>query len=421
MNLLYSLPFWPYLYTPWLFREIAWMKARGHHLAIVSLGDPPGPAADLTAFGLQDIPVLQVRSHNQSDRQLLVQLLGLGTGVWRSKTRSTLKSLRQTRGLRQGLHEWITTKRVLRFVKEHRIDVIEAHWAAHSAMLAREITLTTGIPYAVRMHGGDLHSNPSPNLQQIVESAAAVCPVSQFLADLLLGKRPVASLPQVPPVHFDQGKLHICHNGIPASIVADQAASQSTDEVVVGMIGRLDPPKRHRDLLSGVARLAPRHPKLRIRLVGGGVLEPDLREQAQKLGIAERLEITGSLPWDEVIQAVRTLSIYAHTSELEGCSLAILEAQAQGLPMLLSHTGAATQCVTENINGHLFQAGDVDAMTAALENLISIGPQARQAMGQASIDQVKKHFVFDTVMMQVEEILGSLIQPASVPTSTLRY
>lgn len=417
MNLLYCLPFWPYLYTPWLFREMAWMKARGHHLAIVSLGEPPGPVADLSAFGLQNVPVLQVRSNYESDRQLLRQLFTIGTGVWRSKTRNTLKSLRQTRGIRQGLHEWIMTKRVLNFVKDHHIDVIEAHWAAHSAMLAREITLTTGIPFAVRMHGGDLHSNPSPNLQKIVESAAAICPVSQFLADLLAGKRPVAGLPQVPPLHFDQSKLRICHNGVPASIVAHQAAGQSTDEVVVGMVGRLDPGKRHRDLLSAVGRLAPCYRKLRVRLIGGGALEAALREQAQKLNIADRLEITGSLPWIEVIQTIRTLSIYAHTSELEGCSLAVLEAQAQGLPMLLSRTGAAGQCVMENINGHLFQPGDVDALTAGLENLMAIGPQARQAMGQASIDQVKKHFLFDTVMTQVEEILSAIIEPASVPAS----
>jgi len=183
------------------------------------------------------------------------------------------------------------------------------------------------------------------------------------------------------------------------------------------MVGRLDPGKRHRDLLSAVGRLAPCYRKLRVRLIGGGSLEAALREQAQKLNIADRLEITGSLPWIEVIQTIRTLSIYAHTSELEGCSLAVLEAQAQGLPMLLSRTGAAAQCVMENINGHLFQPGDVDALTAGLENLMAIGPQARQAMGQASIDQVKKHFLFDTVMTQVEEILSAIIEPASVPAS----
>ncbi len=415
MRIVYCLPFWPYLYTPWLFNELAWMRGRGHHVAVISLSDPPGASANLNDFGLSDVPVLQVRLQHQSDLKLLRNLLALGIRGLNAKPARSLADYRRACGLRQGLHEWATMKRVLAFVKAQQPQVIHAHWGSHNAIMAADIRKATGLPFAVRFQGGDLYRTPAPALPRIVDEASALCPVSRFMADLLAGERPVPQLPQVPKVNLDPARMRVVHNSIPRSALASEPLPQGEGDIVVGMIARLDPEKRHGDLITAVARLAPRLPQLRLKLIGGGGLESALREQAAQLNIADRLEITGSLPWAKVLEATRSLHLYAHTSEVEGCSLAVLEAQAQGLPMLLSRTGAAAQCVMDGINGHLFHAGDLDALTAGLERLITIGPDARRAMGQASIDHIRKHFLFDTVMIQVEEILEAIRLNQALP------
>ena len=415
MRIVYCLPFWPYLYTPWLFNELSWMRARGHHVAVVSLGAPPGATADLNDFSLADVPVLQVRLQHQSDVKLMANLFTLGFTGWKARPARSLADFRRACGLRQGLHEWATMKRVLAFIKAQKAQVIHAHWGSHNALMAADIRQAIGLPFAVRFQGGDLYRTPAPALPRIADEASALCPVSQFMADLLAGQRPVDHLPQVPQLNLDPAKVRVVHNSIPRSVLASEPVPQNEGDLVVGMSARLDPEKRHCDLLTAVARLMPKHPNLRIKLVGGGALEPALREQAKTLGIADRLEITGSLPWPKVIEAVRSLNIYVHSSEVEGCSLAVLEAQAQGLPMLLSRTGAAAQCVIENVNGHLFHAGDVDALTGHLEHLISIGPTGRQAMGQASMNHVEKHFLFDTVMMRSEAILDAVRSGLPLP------
>ena len=123
---------------------------------------------------------------------------------------------------------------------------------------------------------------------------------------MLLGKRPCDYLPPVPPVSFDPSKLHICHNGVPAEQIAAQPAAQSDDEQIVGTIGRLDDEKRHDDLIRAVALLKERHPRLRLLIIGGGVLEPKLRALAAELGVADRLTITGTLTWDQAMAARRS-------------------------------------------------------------------------------------------------------------------
>ena len=408
MNLLYSLPFWPYLYTPWLFREMAWMLGRGHRIAVLSLGDPPGPAADLKDFGLQDVPVLQVRSQFSSDQQLLKNLVTLPVGAWRAKPSRSLSAMRLKSGMRQGIHEWATIKRVVAFVRQHKIDVIEAHWAAHSAMMAREIMLATGIPYSVRMHGGDLHKNPSPALQQIVESAAAVCPVSRFLSDLLLGERPFAHLPLVPKISFDLKKLHICHNGVPGDTIETEPAPQSDAVQIVGTIGRLDGEKHHADLIEALGMLRDKHTGLRLKIIGGGVLEQELRDKAKALGVADRVEITGALSWEQVIEHRRQLHIYAHVSQMEGCSLAVAEGMARGVPAILTKVGAAVDSIEEGGNGWTVNVGDVAGIASALDRVVNAGAKGRVEMGRVSLRVIRERFQFEVQLARIEAILQSI-------------
>lgn len=415
MKILYSLPFWPYLYTPWLFSSMKWMLDRGHQLAVVSLGDPPGASADLRDFGLQDVPVLQVRMQCGSDGQLLGNLITMPWRAWRAPASQTLKQFRQSAGTRQGFHEWLTIKRVSAFVRKHQIEVIDAHWASHSAAMARQITLATGVPYAMKLWGGDIYRNPAPNLQQLVESAGAVMPASRFLADLLLGKRPVPSLPMVPPVQFDLNKLRISLHGLPSSAFATEPVAQSSEIQVVGTIGRLDPEKRHNHLVEAIARLAPSYPGLRLRIVGGGQLEGPLRAQATELGIADRVTITGSLPWAQVIEERKNFHIYAHAAEAEGFSLATLEGISCGLPAVATKTGAHAQMIVDGVTGHLVDIEDVPALCARLKQLLDAGPQGRLTMAAAALRHVRTHFQYDDVMAFNESVLDAVRRKAALP------
>ena len=415
MNILYIVPFWPYIYTSYLFQEVAWMRQRGHHAALISTGDSPGPHADLAPSGLTDVPTLQIRTAYRGDAALHKELVGLGPlGVW-GRAGPGLRQRMGERGCRQGLHEWLATRRAVRFARRQGTQVIEAHWATKPAEIACDIHLATRIPFAVRLHGGDLYRSPSPLLPRTVEHASALCPVSQFLLTLLTGKRPVPELPEVPKLDLDLRKIRVCHNGILASMIADQPAQQNEQTIMVGSIGRLDPEKRHSDLIEAIAPLLALHPGLRLRLIGGGVLETPLRDLIRRLGIADRVEITGTQPWATVMELARTLHIYVQTSSVEACSLATVEGQSRGVPMLLSRTGAAEQCVEEGRNGHLFDTGDVPTLTRCLRHLIEVGPERRRRMGAVSLEIVRQRFCFERQMELKESILQACLAGQPLP------
>ena len=135
----------------------------------------------------------------------------------------------------------------------------------------------------------------------------------------------------------------------------------------------------------------------------------ELQALGSRLGIAGRLEITGFQSWQSVMTIVRQFHIYVQTSELEGCSLANVEAGFQGIPLLLSRTGANEQCVEPEVNGYLFDPGDVAALSERLRMLLLAGAHKRERMGNASLNIVGSRFRAENVMPLLEMAFQDVI------------
>ncbi|HEV3317484.1 MAG TPA: glycosyltransferase family 4 protein [Candidatus Angelobacter sp.] len=379
MRLLYLVDHWPGLFEAYLLREIQWMRQRGHSVAVLSLGsggphgfrDETKDHVDLAEFGLDDIPVLQLDARHVSTEQLI--------------------------------------RESLLFVRERQVELIDAHLAREPAEIACRLHRVSGVPFAVRMRGGDVHSNTSPMLAEILHYASAICPMSQFLADVLIGNRILKKMPQNLPANIRPSKLHVIPNSLPVKYLSRAPVPQRDDVQIVGAIGRAVPIKRFPDLVEAVAGLANDFPRLRLLIIGGGVMVPELQALAVKLGLGERFEITGFRSWNEVMSLARQLHIYVQCSELEGCSLATIEAAFQGVPLVLSRTGANEQCVEPGVNGHLFDSGDVPALRESLRSLLSAGIARREQMGEASLGIVGRRFSAENVMPGIEAVFQAAI------------
>jgi glycosyltransferase involved in cell wall biosynthesis len=379
MRLLYLVDHWPGLFEAYLLREMQWMRQRGHCVSVLSLGlggphgfrDETRDHVNLAELGLDDIAVLQLDARHMANEQVVRESLS--------------------------------------FLDKCGAELIDAHLAREPAEVACRMHHFSAVPFAVRMRGGDVHSNISPMLAEIVHYASAVCPMSQFLADVLVGKRALKKMPQGLPVKVEPDKLRVIPNSLPAKYLPTSPVPQSEYVQVVGAIGRLVPVKRFQDLIEATAHLAPDFPGLKLQIVGGGVMLAELQALGSRLGIAGRLEITGFQSWQSVMTIVRQFHIYVQTSELEGCSLANVEAGFQGIPLLLSRTGANEQCVEPEVNGYLFDPGDVAALSERLRMLLLAGAHERERMGNASLNIVGSRFRAENVMPLLEMTFQDVI------------
>lgn len=103
---------------------------------------------------------------------------------------------------------------------------------------------------------------------------------------------------------------------------------------VFGTVGRLEEQKNHLFLLDVFARLRERRPDARLLLVGHGSLQAELPRRAAELGLAEAVVFTGARA--DVPELLAAMDVFLFPSLFEGLGLAPIEAQAAGLPCLVS-------------------------------------------------------------------------------------
>ena len=106
------------------------------------------------------------------------------------------------------------------------------------------------------------------------------------------------------------------------------------DALLVGHVGRFDPQKNHRFVLQIFEALARRAPQAVLVLVGAGPLRAAVEEEARSRGLGGKVVFAGVRP--DVPDVLRSLDLFLFPSLREGLPLSILEAQAAGLPIVLS-------------------------------------------------------------------------------------
>jgi glycosyltransferase involved in cell wall biosynthesis len=106
------------------------------------------------------------------------------------------------------------------------------------------------------------------------------------------------------------------------------------DRFVVGHVGRFSPPKNHSFLLEMFARFQRDVPNAALVLAGDGALRPQLAKQAAELGIAGAVTMLGVRP--DVNRLLQAFDAFAFPSLYEGLPVTLIEAQAGGLPCLVS-------------------------------------------------------------------------------------
>ncbi len=140
----------------------------------------------------------------------------------------------------------------------------------------------------------------------------------------------------------NKSRFIMLNNAIDAAVYSFDASKRQemrrqldlTDELVVGHVGRFNPQKNHPFLLDIFTSLLKKEPDAVLLLVGGGADMPKIQAKAQELGIAERVRFLGVR--SDVADLMQTMDVFAFPSLYEGLPVTMVEAQASGLPCIIS-------------------------------------------------------------------------------------
>ena len=214
---------------------------------------------------------------------------------------------------------------------------------------------------------------------------------------------------QLTRLKLSPSKLRVVVNGVDAARFSPGNRHQvrgrlgiPEDALVLGIVGRFGPYKRHRLLIEVFESLANRHPGLHLMLVGGGGSEErSVNERCKASPHASRIWPVGFQ--DDPRPYYAALDLLVVPSLNEGLSNAVLEAMACGLPVLAHRACGNAEVISANQDGFLEDLSTADAMESVLRRAIESRRQFQQ-IGLAARQKVVEKFSLQNMARGYENL-----------------
>lgn len=146
-----------------------------------------------------------------------------------------------------------------------------------------------------------------------------------------------------------------------------------------------------------------------LHLLGDGELRGELQQQIDRLGLSSSVKLCGNV--NDMPSRYREAAILALSSHYEGLPMALIEAQAYGLPAVSFDCQCGPkEVIVDGQTGLLIPEGDVDALAQALLALIR-DPERRSRMG-AEAARLAERFDFETIMQEWDKLFKQYENPS---------
>lgn len=173
---------------------------------------------------------------------------------------------------------------------------------------------------------------------------------------------------------------------------------------------------RRKGLDTLIRGLAAADPAVELTVVGRATDEEyadTVRRQVRRLGLDDRVTMTGRLPDGALAARLRDAHVLAVPSRYEGFGIVYLEAMSFGLPVIASGAGGATDAVTDGETGFVVEPGDAAGVARALDALA--GDRERLAeMGVAARRRYERHPGWTETTERVRRFLGRVVRRSEV-------
>lgn len=266
-----------------------------------------------------------------------------------------------------------------------RYDVVHAHYGPVGDAF-RFVRRLWAAPLVVSFHGYDLTRWPRENGPDVYRRL--------FRDATLITVNGDYARPRIEALGCPPSKVRVLPHGVDVERFAPRARRRSRGEPLsVLTVGRLVEKKGIEDTLRAVARLRATGQDVRYEVIGEGPLRSRLEAVVGELGLGDDVVLHGARTDEEVRESMLRADVFVLTSvtaadgDEEGTPVALLEAQACGLPILSTRHAGIPEIVADGEAGHLVAERDVVAIAERLGSLAR-DPDRADAMGRAGRSRV---------------------------------
>jgi glycosyltransferase involved in cell wall biosynthesis len=189
-------------------------------------------------------------------------------------------------------------------------------------------------------------------------------------------------------------RVTVVQNGVDTArvyrVLENFRGDSRDDRFNIVCVGRLISRKNPATVLRAFNRLHDPHSTL--VYVGDGDLRQHLLDEARRVGVEERVTVTGVVQRDDVYRCIAQGDVWVSASRGEGLPIAVLEAMACGLPVILSDIPPHSEIAAGVDFVPLIAPDDVDGFTRQLNRFSQLSQEQRAVIGISCRRLVEERF-----------------------------
>lgn len=283
-------------------------------------------------------------------------------------------------------------------------DLLHIHWPFPHGLMAFPASKLLGIPMVFSFHGAEL---------MLVKKFGFVADILHWL------------LPQVKGVtansSFTLGLIRQLYAGditvIPYGLTIETKPPKKrlpTEVPKLLFVGRLDERKGLRYLLEALPLVLAKHP-VRLRIVGKGILEEEIKAQSKDLHLDEFIDFLGFVSKEELADEYASCYIFVlpaivdSKGDTEGLGIVMIEALAHEKPVIASAVGGIVDVIVSGTTGLLVPEKDPNALAQAILKLLENPAQAEE-MGRKGLQDVQNRFSWTRIVPMWQQVFASALQ-----------
>jgi glycosyltransferase involved in cell wall biosynthesis len=283
-----------------------------------------------------------------------------------------------------------------RFFRNHKESLLHAH-------LPRAELFSTLAPANIKIvlsrHNAEPFYPGAPKAisrllsRYVAKRATSIVAISEAVKSYLIDCKEVVNPNKIKVVYYGFNRTENYESGNEPQL--NDIEDRGT---VIGTIARLVPQKDLGTLIRAFENFQKENPDAALIIVGEGPLKNQLNDLVKKLGIESNVIWYGRTP--NVNAILRKFDLFALTSLYEGFGLVLLEAMANGVPVVAARNSAIPEVLGLDYEG-LFQTGDHKQLSELLKS--SLEPSQSSKMREYLKERLEI-FQPDRMRIKMDEI-----------------
>jgi glycosyltransferase involved in cell wall biosynthesis len=295
--------------------------------------------------------------------------------------------------------------RLWSLLAHEKFDVVET-FTHDSNLLGLPLAWLARVPVRIATHRGRIEGFPL--WRQKLHS---------LLINIGIAHTLIAVSEETRQAALDEGvvakRVIVIPNGVTPidTLLVDRTTSRkalglAVNELFLLSVGRLTRQKGHDILVQAMPKVVSRFPNIKLGICGDGPLRPQLESLIQELDLSKHVQLLGM--WSDISPALVSANIFILPSRSEGLSRALMEAMAQGMPVVATNVGGNKSLVTDDVYGLLVPPEDFDKLGESILQLLE-HPEMMTRLGSAARKHVLESHSTDFMCQKYYDYMLALL------------